>query len=59
METLSDPYWNVITPKMQRLLIYIGEQPFSGRFYLAGGHCVIAANWAPPLGQFRLLFRNG
>lgn len=37
METLSDPYWNVVTPKMQRLFIHIGEQPFSRRFYLAGG----------------------
>lgn len=37
METLSDPHWNVITPKMQRLFLHIGEQPFSSRFYLAGG----------------------
>lgn len=37
MATLSTPHWNVITPKMQRLFIHIGEQPFSHRFYLAGG----------------------
>ncbi len=37
MATLSTPHWDVVTPKMQRLLIYIGEQPFSHRFYLAGG----------------------
>lgn len=37
MVTLSAPHWNVVTPNMQRLLIYIGQQPFSHRFYLAGG----------------------
>ncbi len=37
MATLSAPHWNVVTPKMQRLFIHIGAQPFSQRFYLAGG----------------------
>lgn len=37
MAVLSDPHWEVVTPKMQRLFLHIGEQPFSHRFYLAGG----------------------
>lgn len=37
MATLSSPHWKVVTPKMQRLFLHIGEQPFSHRFYLAGG----------------------
>lgn len=37
MATLSAPHWNVVTPNMQRLLIHIGEQSFSHRFYLAEG----------------------
>jgi hypothetical protein len=37
MATLSAPHWKVITPKMQRLFIHLGEQPFLHRFYLAGG----------------------
>ena len=37
MATLSTPHWNVVTPKMQRLFLHIGEQLFSHRFYLAGG----------------------
>jgi hypothetical protein len=40
MATLNAPHWNVITPEMQRLFIHIGEQPFSHRFYLAGGTAV-------------------
>lgn len=37
MATLTNPHWKAVTPKMQRLFIHIGEQPFSHRFYLAGG----------------------
>jgi predicted nucleotidyltransferase component of viral defense system len=37
MAALSAPHWKVVTPKMQRLFLHIGEQPFSQRFYLAGG----------------------
>lgn len=37
MALLSAPYWKAISPIMQRLLIHIGQQPFSERFYLAGG----------------------
>jgi Nucleotidyl transferase AbiEii toxin, Type IV TA system len=37
MATLINPHWKVVTPKMQRLLLHIGGQPFSHRFYLAGG----------------------
>lgn len=37
MATLNTPYWNVVTPEMRRLLIRIGQQPFSNDFYLAGG----------------------
>lgn len=37
MAILSAPHWNAVTPEMQRLFIHIGEQPFSHRFYLAGG----------------------
>jgi hypothetical protein len=37
MASLSAPNWDAVTPKMQRLLLHIGEQAFSHRFYLAGG----------------------
>lgn len=37
MAVLSLPHWNAVPPKMQRLFLHIGEQPFSRRFYLAGG----------------------
>jgi len=37
MEILKAPHWEVVTPPMQRLLFYIGQQPFLDRFYLAGG----------------------
>ncbi len=37
MAILNNPHWNAVTLKMQRLLIHIGKQSFSQRFYLAGG----------------------
>ncbi len=40
MASLSNPHWNMITPGMRRLLIHIGQQQFSRRFYLAGGTAI-------------------
>jgi hypothetical protein len=37
MALLSDPHWEVIPSLLRELLIEIGQQPFSHRFYLAGG----------------------
>ncbi len=37
MAPLTNPHWNAVTPVMQELLETIGQQPFSRRFYLAGG----------------------
>jgi hypothetical protein len=37
MEALISPHWNTITPNIRDLLTFIGQQPFSERFYLAGG----------------------
>jgi hypothetical protein len=37
MALLSDPHWEVIPSLLRELLIEIGQEPFSRRFYLAGG----------------------
>lgn len=37
MAALTDVHWETVTPFMRQLLGYIGAQPFSRRFYLAGG----------------------
>lgn len=37
MAILNSPHWEVMTPEMRRLFHHIGGQPFSHRFYLAGG----------------------
>jgi predicted nucleotidyltransferase component of viral defense system len=37
MAALSAPHWDGITPNMGRLLSQLGQQPFTRRFYLAGG----------------------
>jgi hypothetical protein len=37
MATLNPPYWQAISPVMQRMLVHFGQQPFADRFYLAGG----------------------
>jgi hypothetical protein len=37
MALLDPVHWEVITPQMRDLLRFIGQQPFAGRFYLAGG----------------------
>ena len=37
MAALADPHWETVTEEMRLLLRYIGQQPFSQRFYLAGG----------------------
>jgi predicted nucleotidyltransferase component of viral defense system len=37
MAALRAPHWNAITPKMRWLLIHLGQQSFTRRFYLAGG----------------------
>jgi hypothetical protein len=37
MALLSNPHWEVVPPVLRELLIEIGQEPFSDRFYLAGG----------------------
>ncbi len=37
MATLISPHWETITPAMKDVLHMVGLQPFSQRFYLAGG----------------------
>jgi len=37
MAPLTHPHWETVTPAMQELLEFIGQQSFSQRFYLAGG----------------------
>ena len=37
MALLSNPHWEVVPPLLRELLIEIGQEPFSRRFYLAGG----------------------
>lgn len=37
MALLSDPHWEVVPPLLRELLIEIGQEPFSHRFYLARG----------------------
>ena len=42
MALLMDPHWEVVhwevvPPLLRELLIEIGQEPFSRRFYLAGG----------------------
>jgi len=37
MAVLEPVYWQAITPTMREVLRFIGRQPFSQRFYLAGG----------------------
>lgn len=37
MALLTNPHWEVVLPLLRELLIEIGQEPFSRRFYLAGG----------------------
>jgi len=37
MAILTNPHWEVVPPLLRELLIEIGREPFSRRFYLAGG----------------------
>ncbi len=37
MAPLNPIHWQTITPIMREVLRFIGQQPFAGRFYLAGG----------------------
>jgi hypothetical protein len=37
MALLSTPHWEVVPSLLRELLIEIGQEPFSRRFYLAGG----------------------
>ena len=37
MALLTNPHWEVVPPLLRELLIEIGREPFSRRFYLAGG----------------------
>ncbi len=37
MALLTNPRWETVPPLLRELLIEIGQQPFSCRFYLAGG----------------------
>ncbi|HEY86261.1 MAG TPA: nucleotidyl transferase AbiEii/AbiGii toxin family protein [Chloroflexi bacterium] len=37
MAVLKKIHWDAVTPQMRDLLEFIGRQPFSQRFYLAGG----------------------
>ena len=37
MALLTNPHWEVVSPLLRGLLIEIGQEPFSRRFYLAGG----------------------
>jgi len=37
MALLTNPHWEVVPPLLRELLTEIGQEPFSRRFYLAGG----------------------
>jgi predicted nucleotidyltransferase component of viral defense system len=37
MALLTNPHWDVVPPLLRELLVEIGQEPFSRRFYLAGG----------------------
>jgi len=37
MASLTNLYWDGITPDMRRLLSYLGQQSFIQRFYLGSG----------------------
>jgi len=37
MALLTNPHWEVVPPLLRELLVEIGQEPFSRRFYLAGG----------------------
>jgi hypothetical protein len=37
MAALTPVHWEAITPPMREVLRFIGQCPFAGRFYLAGG----------------------
>lgn len=37
MALLTNPHWEAVPPLLRELLIEIGQEPFSRRFYLAGG----------------------
>jgi len=37
MASLTHPHWEAIPPLLRELLAEIGQMPFAGRFYLAGG----------------------
>jgi hypothetical protein len=43
MALLTNPHWEVVPPLLQELLIEIGQEPFSHRFYLAGGTALAIA----------------
>ena len=40
MALLSNPHWEVVPPLLRELLVEIGQDPFSRRFYLAGGRAL-------------------
>ena len=37
MASLTHPHWETVPPLLRDLLAEIGQMPFAGRFYLAGG----------------------
>ncbi len=37
MAVLTNPHWEVVPSVLRELLVEIGQEPFSHRFYLAGG----------------------
>jgi predicted nucleotidyltransferase component of viral defense system len=37
MASLTHPHWEAVPPLLRDLLAEIGQMPFAGRFYLAGG----------------------
>ncbi|MCR4406916.1 MAG: nucleotidyl transferase AbiEii/AbiGii toxin family protein [Anaerolineae bacterium] len=37
MALLTTPHWEAVPPLLRELLVEIGQEPFSRRFYLAGG----------------------
>jgi hypothetical protein len=37
MASLTHPHWEAVPPLLRDLLAEIGQMPFIGRFYLAGG----------------------
>lgn len=37
MAALTEPHWEAVPPPLPDLLVEIGRQPFSARFYLGGG----------------------